>query len=264
MNNEHPQPAFTFGENWLDFSRTLDPARVASAEDSVRALLQRPRLDGSTFLDVGAGSGLFSIAALRLGAARVVAVDRDANCLKAIRTNVDALIPPDVARRLELREGDVLDASTLPAEKFDIVYAWGSLHHTGAMWKAVSNAAACVREGGVFAVAIYNHTWSSPLWHRAKRLYHASPGWIRTAMVASLTGARAAVRAARLKHPFRAERGMSVWYDAVDWLGGLPYEYATCGEVETFLATRGFHTVNRVLTRRSGCNEVVSQRDLRP
>jgi 2-polyprenyl-6-hydroxyphenyl methylase/3-demethylubiquinone-9 3-methyltransferase len=136
---------------------------VASAEESVRSLLQRRRLDGLTFLDVGAGSGLFSIAALRLGAARVVAVDRDANCLKAIRQNADALMPPEIAGRLEVREGDVLDAATLPSEQFDVVYAWGSLHHTGAMWKAVGNAAACVRDGGVFAVAIYNHTWTSPL-----------------------------------------------------------------------------------------------------
>lgn len=260
--NRNPQPAFTFGENWLDFSTTLDPSRVAAAEDSVRALLQRPRLDGLSFLDLGAGSGLFSIAALRLGAARVVAVDRDVNCLKAIRENVERLTGSDGSGPIELREGDVLDAATLPTEKFDIVYAWGSLHHTGSMWQAVNNAAACVRDGGVFAVAIYNRTWSSPLWHRAKRVYHASPAWIRTCMVAALTSTRAAVRVARLKPPFRVERGMSVWYDAVDWLGGLPYEYATSGQVEEFLTTRGFHTVHRVLTTRSGCNEIVCRRDI--
>ena len=68
--NSKAHPAFTFGENWLDFSTALDAARVRSAEESMQSLLQRPRLDGLTFLDVGAGSGLFSIAALRLGAAR--------------------------------------------------------------------------------------------------------------------------------------------------------------------------------------------------
>jgi SAM-dependent methyltransferase len=260
--NRDPQPAFTFGENWLDFSTTLDPDRVAAAEDSVRSLLQRPRLDALTFLDLGAGSGLFSIAALRLGAARVVAVDRDLNCLKAIRENVERLTRPDESGRIELREGDVLDAATLPTEKFDIVYAWGSLHHTGSMWQAVNNAAACVRNGGVFAVAIYNHTWSSPLWHRAKCVYHASPVWMRTGMVAALTGVRATIRIGRLKRPFRLERGMSLWYDAVDWLGGLPYEYATSGQVEEFLTKRGFHTVHRVLTTRSGCNELVCRRDI--
>ena len=258
------QPAFTFGENWLDFSTTLDRSRVDSAESSVRSLLQRERLDGLTFLDLGAGSGLFSIAALRLGAARVVAIDRDLNCLQAIRRNVERLATSAEAARIELREGDVLNAATLPVEKFDVVYAWGSLHHTGSMWEAVNNAAACVRDGGLFAVAIYNHTWSSPLWHAAKRAYHGSPSWLRVGMVTCLTGVRAAVRLARFKPPLRVERGMSVWHDAIDWLGGLPYEYASCAAVETFLEARGFHTVHRVLTTRSGCNEIVCQRSIQP
>lgn len=255
-------PAFTFGENWLEFSAILDSDRVAASEASVRSLLQLTRLEGLTFLDVGAGSGLFSIAALRLGAAKVVALDRDPNCLAAIRRNVERFASADQAARIELREGDVLDAASLPSETFDIVYAWGSLHHTGSMWEAISHAAACVRSGGLFVVAIYNHTWSSPLWHQAKRLYHASPRWTRTLMVAALTGTRAAVRAVRLKHPFRVERGMNVWYDAVDWLGGLPYEYASSTRVEDFLRGRGFRPTQRILTSRSGCNELVFRKDV--
>jgi SAM-dependent methyltransferase len=254
--------AFTFGDNWLEFSATLDAGRVTASEESVRSLLQLPRLDGLTFLDVGAGSGLFSIAALRLGAKKVVAIDRDPNCLAAIRKNVDRLSSREEAARIEFREGNVLEPTSLPGEQFDIVYAWGSLHHTGSMWQAVGNAAACVRDGGLFAVAIYNHTWSSPLWHRAKRLYHASPAWSRTLMVAALTGTRAAIRAVRLRHPFRADRGMSVWYDAVDWLGGLPYEYASSARVEDFLRSRGFRPLHRILTRRSGCNELVFRKDI--
>ncbi len=256
------EPAFTFGENWLEFSTTLNSDRVASAEKSVQSLLQLPRLDGLTFLDVGAGSGLFSIAALRLGAARVLAIDRDANCLAAIRRNVERLASREEAGRIQFREGNVLDAATLPTEKFDIVYAWGSLHHTGSMWEAINNAAACVRGGGLFAVAIYNQTWSSPLWHRAKRLYHSSPASVRTLMVAALTGVRAAIRLARFKPPLRVERGMTVWYDAVDWLGGLPYEYATCTNVEAFLQPRGFRSVHRILTTRSGCNELLFRKDV--
>ena len=110
---------------------------------------------------------------------------------------------------------------------------------TGSMWQAVQNAAERVREGGLFALAIYNDTWTSPLWHRTKRLYHHSPRWIRTGMVGALAGVRAAARVVRLRRPFRVDRGMSVWYDAVDWLGGLPYKYATSEAVETFLKQRG-------------------------
>jgi 2-polyprenyl-6-hydroxyphenyl methylase/3-demethylubiquinone-9 3-methyltransferase len=252
--------AFSFGENWLQFSSLLDSTRVRAAEKSIQNLLQRADLDGLSFLDVGAGSGLFSIAALNLGAFRVVSFDRDENCLGAIRENVRRLVPADFLRRLEVRQGDVLDLASLPNEEFDVVYAWGSLHHTGAMWDAIMNASARTGKNGVFALAIYNRTWSSPAWHIAKRLFHVSPLVVRVGMVAALSGSRAIVRAMRGKAPFRSDRGMSVWFDAVDWLGGLPYEYATSSRVETFLESRGFTTVHRTLTNRSGCNEFVCKR----
>jgi 2-polyprenyl-6-hydroxyphenyl methylase/3-demethylubiquinone-9 3-methyltransferase len=252
--------AFTFGDNWLKFSSLLDEARVRTATTSIQRLLARDRLDGLSFLDVGAGSGLFSIAALNLGAERVVAVDRDENCLRAIRENVRRFVAPAFVSRLDARQGDVLDVTSLPTEQFDVVYAWGSLHHTGAMWEAILNASARTRDDGLFALAIYNHTWSSPGWHLLKRLYHSSPVFVRTGMVAFLTGIRATVRALMGKSPFRSERGMSVWFDAVDWLGGLPYEYATSARIEAFLDECGFTTVHRVLTTRSGCNEFVCSR----
>jgi 2-polyprenyl-6-hydroxyphenyl methylase/3-demethylubiquinone-9 3-methyltransferase len=254
------QSAFTFGENWLSFSRLLDDQRIAAAEESVSALLQHERLDGLTFLDAGAGSGLFSIAALRLGAARVVAVDRDVNCLQAIKANAERFAPRERLDRLEVWKGDMLDAESLPPGQFDVVYAWGSLHHTGEMWKAVQNAADRVRPGGIFGVALYNRTWTSPFWLSAKRLYHASPAPLRVLMAAALASPRVAVRALSGKHPIRTDRGMSVWYDAIDWLGGLPYEYASSAEVEKFLGDRGFETVQRMLTRRLGCNEMLCRR----
>lgn len=253
--------AFTFGENWLAYSRTLDAARLESATRSVAELLGAPDLRGLTVVDVGAGSGLFSLAALKLGAARVVALDRDGNCLKAIEQNAGRYLAAPERARLSVVQADVLDEGQLPRETFDVVYAWGSLHHTGAMWRAVVNVAGLCRPGGAFALALYNRTWFTPQWHALKRAYHAAPAPVRVGMVAALSVPRYALRLIRGRHPSRLQRGMSVWYDSIDWLGGLPYEAATCPEVVQRLAPLGFSTVRVRPTRRHGCNEFVFRRD---
>lgn len=252
--------AFSFGKNWLRYSIILDESRIVEAEKSLQKLLKRDSLNGLSFLDIGSGSGIFSIAAKRLGAQRVVALDRDDKCLLAVRQNVQQLLVSDLANSIEVVPGDVLTLETLQLGHFDIVYAWGCLHHTGAMWKAIGNTAQLCRVGGEFALSIYNRTLLSPMWLQVKRLYNTSPAFVRLFMVATLSAVRSTCRWIKGKHPFRSERGMSVWYDAVDWLGGLPYEYTSPGEVVGFLTDQGFKLIRSVLTQRSGCNEFVFSR----
>lgn len=256
--------AFTFGQNWLAYSKTLDEQRVDDATASVAALLGVTSLEGRRLLDVGAGSGLFSIAALRLGAREVVAIDRDLDCLHAITTNAGRFLAPPQQARLRVQHADVLEAETLPVGPFDVVYAWGSLHHTGALWRAIDNVTRLCGPGGHLALAIYNRTAFMSQWHSLKRAYHAAPAFLRVGMVLALSLPRAVVRVARRRHPFRVERGMNVWYDSIDWLGGLPYEAATCQEVIRRIESLGFSTTLVRPTRRHGCNEFVFCRTLMP
>lgn len=252
--------AFTFGENWLAYSRTLDAARLESATASVAGLLGVADLTARTVVDVGAGSGLFSLAALRLNAARVLAIDRDPNCLEAVRQNAARFLTPGQRARLDVQPADVLREGSLPAGQFDVVYAWGSLHHTGALWTAIRHVAPLCAPGGQFALAIYNKTWFSRQWLTIKQTYHAVPAPVRVTMVAGLSMPRYVARLLRGRHPFRVERGMSVWYDSIDWLGGLPYEAATVDEVTAALDGMGYVAERVRPTRRHGCNEFVFRR----
>jgi 2-polyprenyl-6-hydroxyphenyl methylase/3-demethylubiquinone-9 3-methyltransferase len=247
--------SFTFGQNWLQFSESLDEARLQDAEASLLHLVGEDGLRGRSFLDIGAGSGLFSIAAARLGAGTIVAIDRDEHCLWAARHNVKRFLTAEQAAAIDIVRGDILNTGSLPASDADVVYAWGSLHHTGSMWQAIENAAGCCRAGGYFVLAIYNRTKLSPFWLRAKRVYSAAPRPVEMAMAAALCAPRIIVRLLKGSHPFRTDRGMSVWFDAIDWLGGLPYEYATAAEVTAFIERLGFSRVRANLTTRSGCNE---------
>ena len=252
--------SFTFGQNWLQFSELLDESRVEAAQASLLRLVGEGELPGRSFLDIGAGSGLFSIAAARLGATAVMAIDRDEQCLTAAQQNVRLFLNAEQASVVEIRRGDILSLEGFPSSGADVVYAWGSLHHTGAMWRAIENAARLCRTDGCLVLAIYNRTALSPFWLAAKRVYSAAPGPIESAMAAMLCAPRVMVRAVRGAHPFRTDRGMSVWYDAVDWLGGLPYECAKAEELTAFVERLGFSLVRNTLTRRSGCNEFTFRR----
>jgi ribosomal protein L11 methyltransferase len=72
-------------------------------------------LQGQTILDFGCGSGILAIAALRLGAARAVAVDHDPQAIEATRANA-------LANRVEDRLVSVLPERADPVQA-DVVVA---------------------------------------------------------------------------------------------------------------------------------------------
>src|SRR5215831_4307965 len=59
---------FEFGKNWSAFISVVNEDRVASAKASLKKALGKADFHGLKFLDIGCGSGLFSLAAIQLGA----------------------------------------------------------------------------------------------------------------------------------------------------------------------------------------------------
>ena len=252
---------FDFGSNWRAFSENrLDDRRLAVAMRSLQSLLRRESLHALSFLDVGCGSGLFSIAAHQLGAARVVGIDINPHCIAVSEWNRDHLAPN---APITFQQASALSPQSLHAlGLFDIVYAWGSLHHTGAMWDAIRVVAAQVVPSGTLVLAIYNQHVTSPIWKAIKRLYNRLPGFGRRLMTIPFTGIIYVAKfLVTRRNPLEKERGMDFWYDVIDWLGGYPYEYAAPQEVETFVSAHGFvlsHCVGAQVP--TGCNEFVFER----
>jgi len=130
---------FKFGTNWKSFLNTLTDERIQIAEDSIKEMLSVDDLKGKRFLDIGCGSGLFSLCAYRLGA-DVVSLDYDPDsvaCADFLKTNYDT----GLANTWRVFEGSALDDKLFEnLQDFDIVYSWGVLHHTGEMHHALENA----------------------------------------------------------------------------------------------------------------------------
>jgi 2-polyprenyl-6-hydroxyphenyl methylase/3-demethylubiquinone-9 3-methyltransferase len=264
---------FEFGENWRRFLDVLDDERIAEAERSLREMLGIDSLAGRSFLDVGSGSGLFSLAARRLGAERVHSFDFDPASVACTRELRQRYFADDPGWTVE--QGSVLDRDFVSRlGRWDVVYSWGVLHHTGAMWEAIGHAESTVAGGGTFFLSIYNDQGlKSRIWTALKRTYNRLPAALRTPFTVLVMGPRELAgfglavlqgqpsRYVRSWTEYKRTRGMSRWRDIVDWIGGYPFEVAKPEQVFDFLHPRGFE-LERLLTCAGGlgCNQYVFSR----
>jgi 2-polyprenyl-6-hydroxyphenyl methylase/3-demethylubiquinone-9 3-methyltransferase len=264
---------FEFGENWRRFLSLLDETRIHDAEQSMKMMLEVDDLAGMSFLDIGSGSGLFSLAARRLGA-RVHSFDFDPQSVACTAELKRRFFPDDSSWKVE--EGSALDRDFLQKlAPFDIVYSWGVLHHTGDMWQALENAATLVADGGKLFIALYNDTGSqSSRWKWIKKQYNRLPTFLRvpyTLVVIAPAELKAIARAVLTLKPgsyfqswagYENKRGMNRWYDIVDWVGGYPYEVCKPEEIFEFFKTRGF-TMTKLMCGNVGlgCSQFVFVRN---
>jgi 2-polyprenyl-3-methyl-5-hydroxy-6-metoxy-1,4-benzoquinol methylase len=264
---------FEFGKNWTNFLSVLDEERILTAAESLREMLEVKDLHGKTFLDIGSGSGLFSLAARRLGA-KVHSFDFDPNSVACTTELRRRYFEND--KNWTVEQNSALDENYVKSlGKFDIVYSWGVLHHTGDMWKGLENASFPVAENGKIFIAIYNDTGSQVIrWHWIKKTYCRLPNLLKTpfAIAAILPDELKQLGSALIKlNPmsyvkswtsYKNGRGMNRWYDIIDWVGGYPYEVASPEELFELYKAKGFRlTKLKAKGAGLGCFELVMQKE---
>jgi SAM-dependent methyltransferase len=242
MGTEQEKITFSFGANWMDYVNTVSEASIQAARDDIERWLGAVRVRDKTILDIGCGSGLHSLVFHRMGARRILSMDVDPRSVQAARALWQKEGRPE---QWIIEGGSILDGTFLSTVGvFDMVYAWGVLHHTGAMWEALENASRLVAERGCLWIALYA---DGPNYDRdlcIKRKYNSASRLGKRIMVYRWIGKLMRERLRMRQNPLRwnhkKDRGMNVYHDIVDWLGGLPYEVANPEKVMQFFRDRGF------------------------
>jgi 2-polyprenyl-6-hydroxyphenyl methylase/3-demethylubiquinone-9 3-methyltransferase len=243
---------FPFGKNWFQFVEALSHKQIDEAQQSLQQAFQMKSFRDQTFLDAGCGSGLFSLAARNLKA-KVHSFDYDPKCLKATKhlKTIHRFNDKDWG----VERGDLLNREYMCLGRFSLVYCWGTLHHTGDMWQALINLCKCVKDDGLLCISLYNDQGlKSDFWWHIKRYYNTAPKVIQITMACLYYLTRVAFSVLRGRNPLR--RGMNMYRDAVDWVGGFPFETAIPCSVVAYCKVLGFDLIeSNVVGKKSGCNE---------
>lgn len=241
---------FEFGKNWKDFiERHYSQDIVDVSKRHILGFMKRDDLKGLSIIDIGCGSGLHSMAMFQSGAASIHSFDYDPNSVAATRMVHTIAGSPAT---WTMQQGSVLDDAFMASlPQFDFVYSWGVLHHTGDVWKAIRLASDRVKKGGLFYIALYSaDVQKDPtpeFWLEVKQKYVTS-GWLKRRQMdwwyvwrfmMHKNPARIPVVLKQMRD-YRKNRGMNMFTDIRDWLGGWPMEFVWDAEAVKFLEERGF------------------------
>ena len=261
---------FSFGENWDNYlQNSFSESRANNAVTSLKKFLEIKNLRNKTFIDIGCGSGLFSLAAHRLGTKKIVSFDNDS---KSVKCCIFLRKREKNFKNWEAFKGSILDKRLVKKlGKFDIVYSWGVLHHTGKMWESIKNASMLIKPKGLMYLAIYNERTSqisSQQWLTVKKFYNSSPNILKKMLeygyilyFFSLYRFKMNKIKNYIKNYNKFSRGMSWRTDVTDWMGGYPYEFAKADKILSYCKKLGLKEIKHTdLGEGTGCNEFLFQK----
>ena len=250
---------FEFGKNWKNYSRFIDSKKIEIGKESLKEYFNIENFKNKTFLDVGCGSGLFSICATSLGA-KVRSFDYDPDSVDCTKK----VFKTHTKKKALVEKGDILDKSFIQKlGKFDYVYSWGVLHHTGNLNAALKNIDMLVKKKGKLFISIYNNQGAkSKAWKKIKLIYNKFFFLRPLLFIIFFIFMKLPEIIYKIIKKKKDLRGMNPFIDLIDWLGGYPFETAKPEEIFDFFRKLGYSLEKiRTVNGKSGCNEFVFMKD---
>ena len=222
----------------------------------------------ASVLDIGSGSGLQSLAVYNAGAKEIFSFDYDSKSVEATKS---LWIQSGKPKNWTVCQGSVLDEEFMNSiGKFDIVYSWGVLHHTGDLWNALKNSQIPLKSNGVLYISLYaKEAYQNPsqeYWLEIKQKYNKADyiekkkieiTYIYQILMQSKI--RNIYKLIKMMLTYKKNRGMALWIDIKDWLGGWPMEFSSAKEVYSFTKSKmNLSLIN--LKMGNGCTEYLFKR----
>ena len=255
---------YEFGKNWQNFNRSFSSEeRIKIVENSILDFIHLDNLNGKTFLDIGSGSGLQSLAVYNAGAKEIFSFDYDSKSVEATKS---LWIQSGKPKNWTVCQGSVLDEEFMNSiGKFDIVYSWGVLHHTGDLWNALKNSQISLKSNGVLYISLYaKEAYQNPsqeYWLEIKQKYNKADYIEKKKMeityiyqILMESKIRNIYKFIKMMLTYKKNRGMALWIDIKDWLGGWPMEFSSAKEVYSFTKSK-MHLCLINLKMGNGCTE---------
>ena len=260
---------YEFGKNWQNFNRSFSSEeRIKIVENSILDFIHLDNFNGKTFLDIGSGSGLQSLAVYNAGAKEIFSFDYDSKSVEATKS---LWIQSGKPKNWTVCQGSVLDEEFMNSiGKFDIVYSWGVLHHTGDLWNALKNSQIPLKSNGVLYISLYaKEAYQNPsqeYWLEIKQKYNKADYIEKKKMeityiyqILMESKIRNIYKLIKMMLTYKKNRGMALWIDIKDWLGGWPMEFSSAKEVYSFTKSKmNLCLIN--LKMGNGCTEYLFKR----
>ncbi|MFQ6107920.1 MAG: class I SAM-dependent methyltransferase [Candidatus Aminicenantales bacterium] len=184
-------------------------------------------------LDAGCGTGVFSIIFARMGALSVVGIDISKRSLERAQRQADQLgLQNATFQKVNMLRLPFTDAC------FDIVWSWGSVHHTADPFGCLAELIRVLKPGGSLLVAVYRRTGLTFLHETLRKGLIRLPSkyWIPFSRFLSLV---AAPGISLFKKRDKSRKGEKLEQLLFDWFF-VPIRHSYLPEeIKSFLVKRG-------------------------
>jgi len=232
QSNSHDIVASRVKRFYDDLWTRYTPAYDSCCEH-VELFFSDAEIEGKRILDAGCGMGVFSVVFGKKGAARVIGIDLSEEGVRRAQRAASHFNLSNV----EFREGNILRLP-YPDGSFDIVWSWGTLHHTAEPLKALEELIRVLKNGGTLFVTLYRSTKLSFLHEgirKTLRLAHRRM-WPLLAKLIALALFPATLFLKRRK---KARAGENLSDLVLDWYFNPVRHYYRPGEIRQLLEQEG-------------------------